>query len=201
MTTKPWDVRLASALVKPLLNTPVHPNMLTTARLIVGMSGAALFAGGEHFNIGALLVVLSNFLDHTDGELARMSGKTSRFGHFYDLLSDAIVTVGIFVGLGIGLRDEIGPEALAFGAIAGLAVAGIFQLRHVIENEQGKSATRQANFAGFETEDILYLIPLVTLNDWQGQFLLAAAIGAPLALLIVAIQFIRIRRNPKAQQT
>ena len=91
MDAKPWDVQLARWLIRPLVDSWVHPNLLTTVRLGVGVGGAALFATGSAFNLGAVLIVLSNFLDHTDGELARLSGKTSRFGHVYDLFSDALV--------------------------------------------------------------------------------------------------------------
>lgn len=192
MKSKPWDARLAARLVRPLVGTQVHPNILTTVRLLSGLVGAALFAGGSAFNLGAAFIVLSNFLDHTDGELARMSGKASRFGHNYDLASDAIVTTGMFVGLGIGLVSVLGLRSLTFGIIAGIAVAGIFQLRRTIEARHGKSATRQANFAGFETEDILYLMPLVTLIDKQTEFLTAAAVGAPIALVVVIVQYLRL---------
>ena len=53
-------------------------------------------------------MVLSNFLDHTDGELARIGGKSSRIGHIYDLARDAAVTVMLFVAIGIGQRRN--PE-------------------------------------------------------------------------------------------
>jgi phosphatidylglycerophosphate synthase len=192
MSTKPWDARLAAWLVRPLVHSSIHPNVLTTLRLLVGMTGAVLFATGSAFNLAAIFIVLSNFLDHTDGELARMSGKTSRFGHNYDLASDALVTVGMFIGLGLGLTAELGSRSIIFGAIAGLAVAGIFHLRNIIEARHGKTATRQATLGGFETEDVLYLIPLVTLTGQQATFLTAAAVGAPIALAIVIVQFFKM---------
>ncbi|HEV3105536.1 MAG TPA: CDP-alcohol phosphatidyltransferase family protein, partial [Trinickia sp.] len=75
-----WDARLARRLVTPLKNTRITPNHLTTLRLLTGLAGAACLAQGglTWTNAGALLVVLSNFLDHTDGELARISGKSSK---------------------------------------------------------------------------------------------------------------------------
>ena len=89
------------------------------------------------------------------------------------------------------MTATIGDAAAVYGLVAGIAVAGIFQLRHMIESRHGKAAVRQASFAGFETEDVLYLIPLVTLSNQEVGFLYAAAIGAPIALLVVALQFIR----------
>jgi len=194
---KPYDARLAAWLVRPLIDSRVTPNHLTCVRFAVGAAGAVMFALGGRPDTAALLIVLSNFLDHTDGELARMSGKTSRFGHYFDLASDALVTVGMFVGMGIGLVGQIGNSAAWMGCSAGLAVAGIFHLRNIIENRHGKTATKQPRFAGFEAEDVLYLIPLVTLAGALDGFLRAAAIGAPIALLIVTIQYVMIERRQR----
>ena len=46
------------------------------------------------------------------------------------------------------------------GVGAGAAVALIFYLRMRIEEMGGKAASRQASLGGFETEDVLYLLPL-----------------------------------------
>lgn len=201
-----YDARLARWLVTPLVNTAVTPNHLTTVRLIVGLACAWAFARGGYAmaNLGALLLVLSNFIDHTDGELARISGKTSRIGHFYDLASDAFVTVLLFGGIGMGV-DAMAPghfplpvplSASALGWIAGFAVALIFFLRMRIEERVGKAGTRQASVGGFETEDVLYLMPLVTLFDGTRGFLIAAAIGAPLFALLVVADYVRVMRRP-----
>ena len=97
--TKPWDARLAAQLVTPLRDSAVTPNHFTSVRLLSGLGGCLLFAVGDHPNLAAGLVVFSNFIDHADGELARISGKSSRFGHFYDLAADAAVTIALFVGI------------------------------------------------------------------------------------------------------
>src|SRR5258708_32224302 len=107
---RPWDARLARWLVAPLRDSRVVPNHLTTVRLLVGLAAAAAFVPGTYgwSNVAALLLVLSNFLDHADGELARVSGKTSRFGHVYDLASDALVTILLFVAIGVGIGARPG---------------------------------------------------------------------------------------------
>jgi phosphatidylglycerophosphate synthase len=197
----PWDARLARHLVWPLRHGPVTPNHLTTVRLGVGVAAAGAFMHGGYawMNLGALLLVISNFLDHTDGELARLSGKTSRLGHWYDLGSDALVTILLFTGIGAGVAA--GPHAalqvspLALGVFAGFAVALIFYLRMRIEDVAGKAASQQGSLGGFQTEDVLYLMPLVTLCNAAGPFLMAAAIGAPLYALWVVFDFRRVMRS------
>jgi len=144
--------------------------------------------------------VLSNFLDHTDGELARISGKGSRFGHLYDLGSDAVVTIAVFVAIGVGIEDSPGKimdVTTLDGAVAGGAVALIFFLRMRIEEMAGKSATRQGSLAGFETEDTLYLLPLITLFHGLEAMLVAASIIAPLYAVWTVIEYRRVvRRQP-----
>ena len=206
---RPWDARLANRLVTPLKDSWVTPNHLTTVRLIVGLAAAAAFVPGTYgwSNLAALLLILSNFIDHTDGELARISGKSSRIGHLYDIASDAVVTILLFVGIGVGagarltMPPEISPIFL--GAVAGGAIALIFFLRMRIEEMFGKTATRQASLGGFETEDVLYLLPLVTLFNAVTPFLVAASICAPLFAVWVVIDYVRARRrgHPSAHRT
>jgi len=195
---------LARWLVVPLVDTRVSPNHLTTLRLLIGVAGALCLARGGFAwtNAGALLIVLSNFVDHTDGELARIGGKTSRIGHFYDLAADALVTVMLFVGMGVGASASnhatlaVGPGWL--GAVAGVAVALIFFLRMRIEEMAGKAGTKQAAVGGFETEDVLYLLPIVTLTSVVLPFVVIASIGAPLFAVWVMIDYRRVvRRSAK----
>jgi phosphatidylglycerophosphate synthase len=189
---------LARRLVTPLKDSRATPNHLTTVRLAVGLAAAAAFLPGTYgwTNIGALLLVLSNFLDHTDGELARISGKTSRIGHIYDLASDALVTILVFVAIGVGVGAKVGsvlqmpPGVL--GLMTGSAIALIFYLRMRIEKMGGKAASRQASLGGFETEDVLYLLPFVTILNGLTPFLIAASVGAPLFAVWVVVDYRRV---------
>jgi phosphatidylglycerophosphate synthase len=195
-----WDARLARRLVTPLIGTPITPNHLTTLRLLIGIAGAYYLSVGSFWScsLGALLIALSNFVDHTDGELARISGQSSKIGHFYDLACDSVVTVLLFVGLGFYVKvhhPAMIVSAEWLGGIAGVAVALIFFLRMRIESMAGKSGTKQASMAGFETEDVLYLLPVVTLLNGMTPFLVAASIGAPLFAVWVVVDYQRALRR------
>jgi archaetidylinositol phosphate synthase len=191
LRTKPWDAQAAAWLITPCKNSNlIHPNHFTLLRLIIGLVGAWLFAKGTYPNAAAWLIVTSNFIDHMDGELARLANKQSQFGHIFDLASDALVTVSMFVGIGYGVAifSEVN-YALEAGIISGISVALIFHLRYLIEGKHGKSRIRQARWGGFEAEDILYLIPLVTLLESLSSFLYLASLAAPIAALFVAFQY------------
>lgn len=189
---EPWDQRIARFLVRPLVRTWVTPNHLTTLRLLLGLGACALLAYGEIplIHWGAGLFALSNFADHMDGELARLSGKTSRFGHYYDLFSDVVVHILLFFSIGIGLMDSwLGEVAWVMGLISGMSVSGLFALFQYLETRIGKKQAGLPSFVGFETEDVMYLIGPAIWGGGLIPILIAATIGAPLFGLWALVRY------------
>jgi phosphatidylglycerophosphate synthase len=188
MTSVPYDQQLASRVVGVLARTPVTPNMVTTFGLICGLAAALLYATGEPVKVAlaGALFMLAVFNDHLDGGLARATGRTSKFGHYYDHVAVGVAYIGMFVGAGVGLRESwLGEWAPLLGIIAGLAITVIFMTRITVEVRAGQEYVQQNNYGGFEVEDILYVVGPVTWLGLLAPFLVAAAIGAPLFLLWV----------------
>ncbi len=201
MSHNTWIHKIARAtIVRPLAKTPVTPNHVTTVRLIAGISAAGALAVGEGNwpAIGAGLFVLSMLLDRADGDLARLTGKTSPGGHKYDLFADAFCNAIIFVGLGVGLRGvEQGMTAILLGVLAGAAVATILLLVIRIERLQGARAAEIGSFMGFDPDDAMLAIPIAIWLGWSEGLLLAAAIGAPAFAIFFIFLFRRALRDAK----
>jgi phosphatidylglycerophosphate synthase len=191
-----WTHKMARVVILPLVNTPVTPNHITTLRLITGLAACAAFAVGERsWDVtGGWLWLLSAFLDRADGELARVSGKTSPWGHKYDMVADISVTALFFLGAGIGLRvTDLGGWAILLGAMgaAGVIVAEI--LAEIIDRaNQDTGEKAYPGFAGFDFDDVLYLFAPVVWLGWQMPFVVGAAVGAPAFALLT---WYRLRRN------
>lgn len=192
-----WDHRLGRLVAGPLARAGIHPNAVTTAGLVLGLAAGALFAlgGRSEAEWAALLFVLAAFLDHVDGEVARMSGKCSRFGHYYDHVAAVISYAAMFVGIGVGHHaGPYGEWAVVAGVLSGVAVAVIMSFRLKMSVDLGSEAIRQPNFLGFEPEDALYVVaPLAWLDrytviDEMFSFIVAAAVGAPAFLIWVLSQ-------------
>jgi archaetidylinositol phosphate synthase len=184
----PWDVRLARVLVRPLRHTPLTPNVLTTVGLAASLLAAWLMASGSPRRavLGGGLFMVAVLVDHMDGEFARLTGLTSRFGHYYDHVAAGLGYVSLFVGLGIGLRSGwLGAWAPLAGTITAVSVAVIFLIRVYLEETAGRALVVQGNWRGFEPEDALYLVGPVAWLRLLPLFLLASAVGAPLFLLWV----------------
>ncbi|HSS64264.1 MAG TPA: CDP-alcohol phosphatidyltransferase family protein [Gammaproteobacteria bacterium] len=200
MSHDTWIHRAVRVLVRPLAGTPVTPNHLTSARLLTGIGAAAAFAVGEASwtRAGVVLFVLSMLFDRADGELARLSGKGSRFGHFYDIVTDAVCDTAVLAGIGIGLSAGTwGKLAIVMGLFAGLSVAFIFYLIMTIERDLGAGGGAFGALAGFDPDDAMVLIPIAMWLGYGETLLLAAVVLAPLAAIIVAVGF-RRRRSAHA---
>ena len=172
-------------VVKPLVHTPVTPNQVTTARLLTGIvAAAALAIGPEWRNLGATVFVLSVVLDRADGDLARLTGRTSASGHRYDMIADAVSNALVLIGLGVGLRDGgFGLLSVSMGLVAGVSVAAILWMVMRIEELKGPRAAELPSVAGFDVDDAVLLIPVFI---WLGQaegLLAAAFFIAPLVAL------------------
>ena len=199
---RPWDARLALAMVRPFANTALHPNHITTLGLAIGILAAVLYATGRYANLGALFFVLATVLDHADGELARLTRKTSAFGHVYDRVADLCVKLSLFSAMGFGLRHSvIGDWAIFAGLCAGLALIAIFMLRGEIARRRGASAIEQPSLAGFELEDILYIVAPLTWCGLLLPFVVAAGIGAPLFAVWVSRQYLALRSVDAARNS
>jgi len=129
--------------------------------------------------------VLSAFLDRADGELARLSGQTSVAGHRYDLYSDAIVNVLLFIGIGIGLSNSIlGLWAPFLGIISGASVGGIFWIVAIMESRADMmGALPFSAVNGFDPDDVLFIVGPLSWIDDLISFLIASSFGAPLFLV------------------
>ncbi len=200
----PWDQRAARVLVRPLVRSPVTPNQLTVATLVVALAGAWLLAQGEAAaaNWGAGLFVLARFLDHFDGELARQKKMSSRLGYYLDYLSGAMSYGVFFLCVGIGLSGGmLGPWAMVLGA-AGCASAIVSMFTNLgIDKASAEvtvagtagDATGYPGWAGFELEDGIYLVAPITWAGWLEYFFIPCGIGAAVYCFWTCWSLLRLR--------
>ena len=141
-------------------------------------------------HVGGVLFTVSVALDRIDGELARLTGTTSQWGHRYDLVSDAVVNMSIFIGIGYGAQDgAFGVWATPMGMAAGLSVVLIqWQVMH-IEAQTGKHTAQLPSFAGFDADDAILVVPLAIWAGGAEPLLATAAIIAPIFAVFFILKF------------
>jgi len=199
MKNPPYDQRIARVLVRPLARAGVTPNQVTAVSLLLALGAGALFAAGAapaiHWAAG--LFVLARFLDHFDGELARLTGKTSRFGYYFEYVTGGLSHAALFAGMGWGLAaGPLGGWALALGlagCVTSLLAMGLnLDLDRQLGLGEGE-AVGYPGWGGFELEDGIYLLAPVTWLGWLEPFFVAAGIGATAYLLWTLSRVLRAR--------
>jgi len=91
-------------LGKGFAGTGLSPNFWTVIGLIIALSSAVVYGMGIEFGliIGGILLLASGFFDMVDGQVARVTGKTSKKGEYLDSMFDKISEVAIFLGILVG---------------------------------------------------------------------------------------------------
>src|SRR6266516_4629478 len=115
-------VRLLGPLARLLITSGVHPNTITTVGTLVVVGSGVAFGTGA-VRLGGSLLLISGILDLLDGQVARLGGKITAFGAFYDSTLDRIGEAAVFAGLIFyfssgPLPADMKPRALAAGLVA-----------------------------------------------------------------------------------
>ena len=85
-------------LATRLVRLGIRPDHLTAAGLLLSLgAGLAFFEGS--FRWGALLAAVAGVCDILDGQMARLSGRVSRFGAFLDSTLDRVAEAAVLGGI------------------------------------------------------------------------------------------------------
>jgi CDP-diacylglycerol--glycerol-3-phosphate 3-phosphatidyltransferase len=90
--------RIIDAIVRWLAIGHINPNILTVIGVSLNVGCGLLFGLGLFFYAGIALIV-ANLFDMLDGQVARLSGRVTRFGGFLDSSLDRLSDMVVFVGL------------------------------------------------------------------------------------------------------
>lgn len=79
----------------------VHPNVVTILSIFLGVAAGYMFyfTDLQHNLLGVLLLMLANFCDSTDGQMARLTGKKTLIGRMLDGFSGDLWFFAIYLAL------------------------------------------------------------------------------------------------------
>jgi 1L-myo-inositol 1-phosphate cytidylyltransferase / CDP-L-myo-inositol myo-inositolphosphotransferase len=106
----------------------VRPNVITTVVSIISLVGAGLAATAQPalLAVGGLLFQLASILDGCDGEVARLKLQGSRFGAWYDTLSDNVRYMAFYSALGVAAYRLSGNVVYLWALLPFLALSTFF---------------------------------------------------------------------------
>ncbi len=173
------------------LQTPLSPNMITLLSLVIGLISAAYFFQGTYENsiMGAGLLLLSAWIDCTDGEIARLKFMESKIGGKLDILCDNLVHFAVFFAIGMGLYQFTGQsiyKILGALAVLGSLISFLFMSSTIIDKKEKASsnvsgAKNKNNLSDkLANRDFIYFLFLMALIGRMDVFICVTAIGSNL---------------------
>jgi len=120
---------LAFLLVKAVYSTNITPNQLTVISMIFGVLGGICYSFGTHkaFMFGAVLYLLYNVVDCSDGQLARLKKNGTTIGRILDGVADYVVSVALYFGIGFGYANNSSNPFLIWLLTAAAGISNAIQ--------------------------------------------------------------------------
>ena len=142
---------LSRPLAAVLARTFVTPIQLTWVSAVFAAGGGVAF-GFRLYILGVALTLVGQIADCADGDLARMTERSSRSGAFLDSVLDRWTDAALVVGLGFS-----DPER--YGTAAALALIGAFLVSYARARAQSLGADCPE---GIATRDVRMLILMLS---------------------------------------
>ncbi len=109
-----WTAIIAP-LAKLFLRLGISPDAVTVVGTLGVCAGALVFFPQGRLLAGVLFITAFVFSDLIDGHMARLSGRTTRFGAFLDSTLDRVADGAIFAGLALYFSSPYGDDLIELG--------------------------------------------------------------------------------------
>ncbi len=105
----------------------VHPNAITILSIFLGAAAGVMFYYTDlcHNLMGVVLLMLANFCDSTDGQMARLTSKKTLVGRVLDGASGDVWFISIYLAIVFRLWNQLIPGTDVQWGFIGFALAGI----------------------------------------------------------------------------
>ncbi|HEU0037460.1 MAG TPA: CDP-alcohol phosphatidyltransferase family protein [Kofleriaceae bacterium] len=125
---------IAYPITRAFLPTPITPNGVTAIVAVLALGGCIIVAGASYWAgvIGTMLQHVAGYFDCTDGEIARLRHEGSKFGQWFDTLTDEATTVGCLAGVGIHVYQRHPDWQWLIGPSIPIGLVGSFISLYVI---------------------------------------------------------------------
>lgn len=137
--------KISFRLTHLLVRTNITPNQITAFNFIMGVLGCLFLISSQWMVrvLGACIIQFNSILDGCDGEVARLKVCRSRFGAWFDTISDDVLNNIMFVCIYIGLYRQTHSEVFLKACIATtLASLGVsfFIYHYLIKHDTQNAA-------------------------------------------------------------
>ena len=161
-------------LVKAFSSVP--PNFITFGGFLIVVIAAVIILFGR-FRIGGFVLIVGSIFDAIDGQIARVKGKTSKFGAFFDSTLDRYGEFFIFFAIAFA-EKRFFLTSLCFAA-----VLGAFLTSYTRARADSLGIDIKEGFITRVERIIIIIIGLVILPEYMIYIMAILAIGTNLTAI------------------
>ena len=191
---------LSSYLEQPvasvLAKMGLTPNIVTLLGLAVAGAGAYLISIGILW-AGGIVLLASGVFDLFGGALARLTGRTSKFGALLDSVVDRVSEAVILLGLLIFYIRLSSTEGLV---LVYLALAGSIMVSYLRARAEGLGIECSVGVMTRPERVVTLGVGLIIGHWWPAVVLVVLGVIAGLTFLTTVQRLIHARRSLKAQE-
>ena len=189
--------RLSRPIARLLSHTPATPNQVSLLSLAVAAGAFFAFVMGYPI-AGGLLAQTSSIVDGVDGDLARLTGQSSRFGAFLDAVLDRYADGLILVGLTAWAADSTDA---AWVWIAGFAaLVGTFSVTYTRARiDESRRSMFDRGLSSVASRDVRLL--LIMIGAIAGFGLATVITIATLTNAVVLVRLVKARTSLQSEDS
>ncbi|HKS08600.1 MAG TPA: CDP-alcohol phosphatidyltransferase family protein [Pyrinomonadaceae bacterium] len=175
--------RIIDAIVRWLALGHISPNVLTVIGVSLNVGCGLLFGLGWFFWAGIALIV-ANLFDMLDGQVARLSGRVTRFGGFLDSSLDRLSDMVVFVGLMVFYARDLPSHSTLNVFLAGAGLMGSVMVSYASARAESLIPKCDVGFLRRPERVVLFIIGALSTHPGSTNFF---ANRMPAVLWVLAI--------------
>jgi len=186
-------MRIINAMVRVLASLGIPPNVLTAIGVTINMGCGVLFGFGEFFWAGVVLIV-ANLFDMLDGNVARLTGRVTKYGSFLDSTLDRLSDMGSFLGIMIFYARITDHHSTLNVFLAGVGMVTSVLVSYTTARSEGLGVKANVGFLQRPERVVLLIIGALSTWNWASDNFFANRMPQVLWVLAVGSTWTLVQR-------
>ena len=186
-------MRIIDAMVRGLAAAGIPPNVLTLIGVIINLGCGVLFGFGEFFWAGIVLIV-ANLFDMLDGNVARLTGRVTKYGGFLDSTLDRLSDMGAFLGIMIFYARITQHHSTLNVFLAGVGMIASVLVSYTTARSEALGVKANVGFLQRPERVVLLIIGALSTWNWNSDNFFANRMAQVLWVLAVGSMWTLVQR-------
>jgi len=186
-------MRIIDAMVRGLASLGIPPNVLTIIGVTINLGCGVLFGFGEFFWAGIVLIV-ANLFDMLDGNVARLTGRVTKYGSFLDSTLDRLSDMAVFLGIIVFYSRPTPQHSELNVFLAGVGMIASVLVSYTTARSEGLGVKANVGFLQRPERVVLFIIGALSTWNWTSTHWLANRMPQVLWVLAIGSLWTLIQR-------